>query len=44
MIFLYQLYPPNYILLEIPEVYICRLVQFGGFSISGYFRVEETTT
>lgn len=41
MIFLHQLYPPNYVLLEIPQVYICRLIQIGGFSVSGCFRVEE---
>lgn len=40
-IFLHQLYSPNYVLLEIPQVYICRLIQIGGFSVSGCFRVEE---
>lgn len=36
---LHQLYPPNYVLLEIPRGYICRWKLY----ISGCVRVEETT-
>lgn len=32
IVFLYQLYPPNYVLLEIPQGYICRWIQCGSFT------------
>lgn len=31
IMFLHQLYPPSYVLLEIPRGYICRWTQCGNF-------------